>query len=280
MIHGLTVVEIDRQNAPRPVASFGEQRLVLQATVPERIFPTGETVIKQDDILIVQGAEDNILRAVEECVLERKPKPENEKEALIDRQRGVAEVVLPPRSNLLGKTLSESRFATANSLTVLDIQRPGVGSLDLDTTRLEFGDTLIVKGLWHNIITLKKQRQDFVVLGQPETMVDATNSRKAPVAAVIFIAMLGILALDLLPLTTTALLAALAIVITGCLTMDEAYEAIDWKSILLIGGMLPMATALEEVELVNLIVTQVTETLGNSSPYLMMGGFFLIDRHS
>lgn len=274
--YNLTVVEIDRQNAPVPVASFGEQRLMLQATMPERIFPTGETTMQQDDILIVQGTEENVQRAVKELVLELKPKPDNETEALIDRQRGVAEVVLPPRSDLLGRTLRESRFATANNLTVLDIQRPGEGSLDLNSTRLEFGDTLIVKGLWHNIIELKKRRKDFVVLGQPETMVDATNSRKAPVAAVIFFAMLGILAFDLLPLTTAALLAALVIVLTGCLTMDEAYEAIDWKSIILIGGMLPMATALEEVELVDLIVTQVTNTLGDGSPYLMMGGFFLL----
>jgi di/tricarboxylate transporter len=274
--YGLTVVEILRSPQPVSVASFGDQKLVLQSNASDRIFPTAETVIQQDDILIVQGIEADVENAIEACTLELQPNPDNEVEALVDRQHGIAEVVLPPRSSLIGKTLRETRFAPSYNLSVLDISRPGSDRLDLNTTRLEFGDTLIVQGMWHNIISLKKRRQDFVVLGQPETMVDATNSQKAPIAAVIFFAMLGILAFDLLPLTTASLLAALAIALTGCLSADEFYDAIDWKSIILIGGMLPMATALEKVGLVDEIVAQVTLTLGDSSPYIMMAGFFLL----
>ncbi len=273
---GLTVVEILREPEPVSVASFGDQKLILQSNASDRVFPTAETIIKQDDVLIVQGREDTINKAIEDCVLELKPNPENDAEALVDRQHGIGEVLLPPRSSLIGKTLRETRFAPSYNLSILDVSRPGEESLDLNKTRLEFGDTLIVQGLWHNIIALKRRRQDFIVLGQPETMVDATNSQKAPVAAIIFFAMLGILAFDLLPLTTASLLAALAVALTGCLSPDEFYDAIDWKSIILIGGMLPMADALRKVGLVDEIVAQVTMNLGDSSPYVMMAGFFLL----
>jgi di/tricarboxylate transporter len=65
-------------------------------------------------------------------------------------------------------------------------------------------------------------------------------------------------------------------VLTGCLTMDDAYAAIDWKSIVLIAGMLPMSTALEQVGLVSLVAENLTEHLGDFGPLVIMGGLFLI----
>ena len=92
----------------------------------------------------------------------------------------------------------------------------------------------------------------------------------------ILLLMIGTLVANVLPLVTAALIAALAVVLTGCLSMDEAYDSIDWKSLVLIAGMLPMATALEKVGLVDLIATQVTDNLGAGGPYVVLGGLFLI----
>jgi di/tricarboxylate transporter len=83
--------------------------------------------------------------------------------------------------------------------------------------------------------------------------------------------MLVIMITDLVPLATASMLAALVMILTGCLTIDEAYEAVDWKSIVLIAGMLPMATALEKVGLVNLAAQGFTQGLGNFGPMIVLG---------
>jgi di/tricarboxylate transporter len=275
---GLTIVEILRQSEARPVAKIGDQQLVLQSSAKNHIFPTAETIIHAGDILITQGVQNDVKRAINTLALELQEHPETGTEALINRHRGIAEVVLPPRSTLIGKNLRETRFARSFNLSVLDIHRPGTGKgqLSLHDTPLEFGDALLVQGLWHDIMALRKKRRDFVVLGQPETMVDTLNTHKAPVAALVLVGMLGILVLNLLPLAATALLASLAMVLFGCLTMDEAYDSIDWRSVVLIAGMLPMATALSKVGLVDEVATQVTEGLGGAGATVVMAGLFLL----
>jgi di/tricarboxylate transporter len=79
-----------------------------------------------------------------------------------------------------------------------------------------------------------------------------------------------------MPLATASMLAALVMILTGCLSIDEAYEAVDWKSIVLIAGMLPMATALENVGLVNLAAQGFTQGLGDFDPRIVLGAFFLL----
>jgi di/tricarboxylate transporter len=273
----LTVVEILRSGDTRPVATFGEQQLILQQSIPEHIFPTAETIIRVDDVLVVQAELENIEKAVESCLLEIRDNPDTDTESLVNRHRGVAEVVLPPRSSLIGKSLQETRFARSYNLSVLEINRPGSSKqIDTHNTRLAFGDILLVQGVWHDIMALRKRKRDFVLLGQPEIMIDTTNRKKAPIASIILFGMLIVLILNIIPLVTTALLAAMMVVMTGCLTMDEAYDSINWKSIVLIAGMLPMATALQSVGLVDEIANQVTTGFGEADPIVVMAGLFLL----
>ena len=99
---------------------------------------------------------------------------------------------------------------------------------------------------------------------------------KAPLAMLILAGMLLVMVTNLLPLVTASMLAALAMILSGCLTIDDAYEAVDWKSIVLVAGMLPMAVALERVGLVNLVAQGLADTLGNLSPIAVLGGLFLL----
>jgi di/tricarboxylate transporter len=185
-------------------------------------------------------------------------------------------VVLPPESHLIGKTLTELNFGSRYRLSVLGIQRPGTSEhLNLKTTPLRFGDVLLVQGSWENILALRKHRRDFVVMGQPESMLGPANRSKAPIAALIMLLMLAGMVGEFLPLTTTSMLAALLMILTRCLTIDEAYGFIDWKSIVLVAGMLPMSTALEKVGLVSLAAGSLTSTLGTLGPIWVLGGLFL-----
>ena len=241
------------------------------------LMPDKDVPIKRNDSLIVQGEDTAVNHAAIHWNLAvQPPKPKDEK-ALLSREVGVAELLLPPRSSLLGKTLSELRFGTTYRLTVLAIHRPGVSErLDLKTTALQFGDTLVVQGRWHDILHLREFRRDFVVTGQPESEVNRPPRSKARWAAAIMVFMLVLMVGEIVPLVTASLLAALLVVLTGCLTMDRAYDAIDWKSIVLIAGMLPMSTALGKVGLVDAIAMGLVDTLGDIGPLAVMIGLFLL----
>lgn len=274
---GVTVLDIRRPQPARPVAKIGERRLVLESNGYESVAPTPNTVFEQDDILIIQGSPNDIAHAAASLNLGVQPAQAEDDNALISNEAGIAEVLLPPRSSLVGKSLVETRFGTLYRLTVLGIQRPGTeGELDLKTTELRFGDTLLVQGPWRNILALKNQRRDFVVMGQPEELIGAPARGKAPLAMLVLAGMLALMVTETVPLVVASMLAALVMILAGCLTIDEAYEAVDWKSIVLVAGMLPMSIALERVGLVNLVAQGLTESLGNLGPVVLLGGLFLL----
>ncbi|GAB4474082.1 MAG: SLC13 family permease [Anaerolineae bacterium] len=274
---GISVLEIARPAAPQTVARLGEQRLVVQSDTPIRITAIQDTELQADDVLIVQGEANQVSSAAAFWDLAIQPASSSDHAALVSDEVGIAEVVLPPRSSLIGKTLVDLRFGSTYKLTVLDIRRPGVeGRLSLKETPLSFGDTLLVQGEWHNITALKKQRRDFVVIGDAEAWGGPPNRQKAPIALLILMGMLALLISGVVPLAVASMLAALLMVLTGCLSIDEAYDAINWKSLVLVAGMLPMATALEKVGLVSLAATGFTSTLGTLGPHVVMAGLFLL----
>ena len=274
--YNLTILEILRANTPRSVMRIGEQELVWHKRNREKIIPQGDTVLALDDILIVQGDGNDVRHAAARLNLGIQP-AEAEEQNLITEEAGIAEIVLPPRSSMLGKTITETRFGSTYHLTVLGINRAGATeTLDIKSTPLEFGDTLLVQGTWQNILYLRKKRRDFIVLGQPEAMIGTPQRKKAPITLLILGAMLVLMLTKLVSPTLAALLAALAVVLSGALSMDEAYDSIDWKSLVLIAGMLPMATALDKVGLISMIAEGLTNSLGGYGPSAVMVGLFII----
>ncbi len=241
------------------------------------IIPETDTKIQLDDILIVQGDGSDVAHAAAHWNLGvQPPKPKDEK-ALLNREVGVAEVLLPPRSRLVGKTLVQTQFGSHYKLTVLGINRPGVSRKhDLKNTILQFGDTLLVQGDWQHILALKQYQRDFIVMGQPEAMIGAPNRSKAKIALIILLGMLILMITDVLPVATASMLASLAMVLTGCLTMDEAYQSINWPSIVLVAGMLPMSIALEKVGLVDVAANGLIDVVGGLGELAVMSGLFLL----
>ncbi len=273
--YNLTALEISRPAAPREVARLGDRRLVLQADETESLAPTAETPLQRGDILLVQGAPNDVSHAAAVWELGVQLAEAEDEDALINTEVGLAEVLLPPRSSLNGKTLVDVRFGSTYNLTVLGIRRPGADeALDLKTTVLRFGDTLLVQGAWQNIIALRRKRRDFVVMGEPEVMLGARARARAPLALLVLAGMLVLMVTNTFPLATVSLLAALAMILLGALTIDEAYEAIDWKSIVLIAGMLPMATAMEKVGLVARVADALTVGLGDLGPLVIIAILF------
>lgn len=243
----------------------------------ERLPPEPELVFKADDLLIVQGDTQDVTQVSARWNLALQPAQASDEEALLNEEVGVAEVLLPPRSSLVGKTLVEMRFGTQFGLSVLGIQRPDrKAPLDLKNTRLQFGDILLVQGPWRAILALRDRRRDFVVMGQPEGAYRGVRRRSAILVSVILAGMLFTMITNLLPLATASWLAALALVLSGTINMDEAYQSIDWRSVVLIAGMLPMSTALEQVRIVDWAAMSLTGWLGSFGPHAVLAGIFVL----
>jgi di/tricarboxylate transporter len=137
----------------------------------------------------------------------------------------------------------------------------------------------LVQGEWRNIMQLKRLRRDFALLDEISVAANILNRKKAPVVALVLIGMLFAMVFGSnigIGTTTAAMLGALAVVLTGCLTMDEAYDAIDWKSLVLIAGMLPMSTALVKVGLVDVVAQVFTQSLGTLGPVVVLAGLYLL----
>jgi di/tricarboxylate transporter len=242
--------------------------------------PDADYRIAVDDVLLVQGESSAVGRAGAAhnlAIIANDPVREGD---IITNEVGIAEVLLRPRSSLLGKSLTDLRFGSVYKVTVINLHRPGTddAAIDLRTVPLKFGDVLLVQGRWRDIFALKRLRHDFIVMGEPEAVEMGAFARTSRAGLTLLIMALMVLAivLNIVSLTLGAMIAAGALVLTGCVTPDEAYESIDWKSLILIAGMLPMSTALVKVGVVESVATWFISALGGFGPLAVMAGVFLL----
>jgi di/tricarboxylate transporter len=146
---------------------------------------------------------------------------------------------------------------------------------DLATRKIHEGDVLLVQGAWSDIARLKNESHNWVVLGEPlQEAAKVTLDYKAPVAALIMIAMIVAMVVESIPVApvTAVLVAAVLMVITGCVrSMEAAYKTISWQTIVLFAAMMPMSTALEKTGVSELLTTSLVEGLGVTSPLLLLG---------
>jgi di/tricarboxylate transporter len=262
--YGVTVIEIqsrpDKYSLPQPAKPAGP-----------------ETILNAFDILHVQGSAADIRRLAREQDFAITA-DDAFQDQFISQELGLVEVLLPPRSNLIGHTLRQVRFRDRYGVTVLGLKQMGQPVLtNLAEAPLSFGDTLLVEGTWQKIQQLQDERRNFIVLDQPQEMVAAQRpTSRAPLALIIIVIMLALMSLEIVPNVTAVLLAAAAMVLTGCLTMDDAYRAMNWESVVLIAGMLPMATALHKSGGIDFLANALTSSLGSSGPIAVMAGVFIL----
>ena len=259
--YGVTVLGIERQQR--------RARSVKPALIA--------TEFRAGDIIYAFGTDEEVDRLVKAEELERLEIREGQGK-IMAQKLGLVEVLLAPRSELVGKTLSEARFRERYGLSVLAVLRQGEPlNKELVETPLAFGDSLLMGGSWTQIDLLQGKQKDFLVLNLPREMSEvAPNRRKAPWALAVTLGMMLLMTFKLVDAVTAVLLAALAMVLVGCVSMKDAYRSVNWESLVLIAGMLPMATVLEKTGGVEVIVTGLTESLGEFGPIALMAGLFVI----
>jgi di/tricarboxylate transporter len=239
-------------------------------------FPGADRLIESGDILLVEGAPEDILNASTTLRLEPMPPEagdgiERELEAGSER---LVEITLSPRTELVGKTLREIDFRARFDLAVIAIRHQGRSIVTrLADVPLSFGDALLIQGQAERIEQLRYD-SDFLVLDTPP--LQARRLRKAPLTILILLAALGIIVAGWLSPAAALVIAALLMVLAGALRIDEAYEAIDWRSIFLIAGILPLGVAMETSGTAVLIADQIVGSLGDLGPRGVMIGIFIL----
>ncbi len=243
-----------------------------------------ETVIEENDILYVSGTFERVRLFVNENRLELVDSHQTEEEAsptfsgkLRFDEIGIAEVVLLSNSSLVGKPVKSSGFREKYNVNILGIQRRKEYILqDLKDEKIQSGDVLLVQGEWSDIARLTEESLEWVVVGQP--LVEASKvplDQKAPIAASIMVLMILAMVFDIVPAVTAVMAAAVLVVLTGCFrTVEEAYKTINWQSIVLIGGMLPMSLALEKTGTAALVSSTLVSGLGSYGPYFLLAGIY------
>ncbi len=192
---------------------------------------------------------------------------------------GIAELVLMPTSSLENRKVKYSGFREKFGINVLGIQRRKEYFLsDLKDIKMHVGDVILVQGTWENIARLSQEQSEWVVLGQPlQEAAKVTLDYKAPVAAGIMVLMVLTMVFDFIPIApvTAVIMAALLMVLTGCIrNVEAAYKTINWESIVLIAGMLPMSLALEKTGASAWVSHSLVNGLGIYGPLAMLAGIY------
>ncbi len=272
--YGLNILEVRRGEA--------SQHRFLKTVTQKLASP--DTVIQAGDVLYVTGDAKDVLRFASEFALDMMDGHTTETarttgNSLDFYDIGIAEIVLMPSSNIINQRVKEAGFRDKFNVNVLGIRRKKEYILqDLGKERMHSGDVLLVQGTWQDIARLSKEDTDWVVLGQPlAEAAKVTLDYKAPVAALIMVLMVVMMVFDFIPVApvTAVMIAAMLMVLTGCFrNVEAAYKTINWETIVLFAGMLPMSLALEKTGASDYISNSLVSGLGAYGPIALMAGIY------
>lgn len=208
---------------------------------PRYLDPKSDLVLEPGDQLYIEGDDERAWQLAEEETLQFALAGPQAIERILGRGQTLAEVTLSPRSGAFGKTLRELGFGSRYGLNALSLWRRGAPITGAADIPLELGDAFLVSGPSAKLRELSRD-PDYIVLGDLSTAVDM---RRAPLAMLLLLVAVVPPIIGLAPIALSAMTAALLMVVTGCVTPDDARRALDWKVIFLIAGTLPLAIALE-----------------------------------
>ncbi|MHA3773967.1 SLC13 family permease [Verrucomicrobiota bacterium sgz303538] len=240
----------------------------------DQFLPSSRVFIEQGDTLLVEGQVQNLMKvkAIEGIEIKAEQKLGD-----LDLQSSnfrTVELLLTPQSELVGRTLREANFRKYYGLTVLALYRHGQSLLDeMADTILRVGDLLLAQGPADRIDSLHGHPGLSIL---EEVSQPLYHPRKGMLTVLLFVAAVIAASFEWMPYSIAFLSAAVLTILLRCISVEKAYEFIDWRLLVLIGGMTAFGTAMEKTNaaqyLANLIVTWM-EPLGMTA---VLGGFFLL----
>jgi di/tricarboxylate transporter len=234
------------------------------------------TIIEKDDILLMEGSAENLLRARNDLglVTANESKRHAELDRLSEEEIGIVEATLAPRSSMVNRSLRSLNFRERYGYTVLAVRRQGeILTKRLRSIRFQFGDDLLLQGPRNRMAELE-EKNDFLVLEPLE--IPESRRRKMPIAVGLMLMVIGLVLFAGLDISIAMVTGAVGMVITRCLSMDEAYESIDWRTVFLVAGMLPLGTAMEVTGTARYIADLMLGAIGDFGPIAALGGIYLL----
>ncbi len=239
-----------------------------------KVMPRGDEVLAGGDLLLIEGQHSDldVLRGLQELEIDSKV-PANVS-AFESERLTLMDATLDPRSSLAGSSVGELNFRERYGIELAGIWREGetIGT-DLADERLQVGDALLLLGP-RDRLQLLSSDPDFLILtplGQ-----EPPDTRRAPLAAAIMLAVVVTVMLGYAPISISAVIGGTIMVLTGCLNMEQAYRAIDWRAIFLIAGMLPLGTAMQDTGAATYLADQVMQLLGDAGPWPVIMGLYIL----
>jgi di/tricarboxylate transporter len=238
------------------------------------LMPDPDEILEAGDTLLVKGKREDLLTVDGLQTLRMESEPPPELSELESAEVGLVEAVLSPHTTLIGKTLREIHFRFKYGLSVLAIWREGQAYYsNLGEMALRFGDALLLHGARERIKLLGSE-PDFLVL--TEEAQEAPRTNKALLAVAIMVVVLLPVILGYVPIAVMVVVGVVLMVLTGCLTMDEAYRAIEWRAVFLIAGMIPLGIAMEKTGAASFVATWMVNILGVYGPTVVMAGLYIL----
>jgi di/tricarboxylate transporter len=265
------------------LAAYGGLQLVA-AQEGSSSAPLRRQTLAEGDYLLVKGdAEAAAAFAAEKHLAFRQDEDgSGVEDTLFNRNSGLAEVMIPPRSPMIGQEVFQGMVTPSGDLIIIAIQRQGGdvhhgGELGQGRVALEAGDTLLLQGTW-KALDIHLNDPDVLVVNSP----DVVRRQAVPLGAgakqaiLILMGMVVLLATGVVPPAVAGLLAAGALILTHVVTVEQSYRAIDWTTVILVGAMMPLSTAMEQTGAAKLMAEGLVSLVGEAGPTALLAGLFLL----
>ncbi|HVK58498.1 MAG TPA: SLC13 family permease [Candidatus Kapabacteria bacterium] len=245
----------------------------------ELLLPKPDLPLQEGDVLLVKGKTEHLLKIKDTAGIDIKADLKLSEPALEGKGATLVEVILMPKSPLIGRTLKGYRFRERYGLQVLGMNRHGENiQRKLSQAPLRMGDVLLLQGQPENISALENENVVKVLTAIRE---ERPNRARASRAILIFmgVIVLGTIKVGGAPLLSFPLAMILGSVLvfsTKCITPEEAYREVEWKAVILIGSMLALGVAMQETGTAAYLAGQITEYAGNAGPFWLLTGFFVL----
>lgn len=253
---------------------------ILKGTEPFIEFPTTSTEMRYHDILTVKGSTEAINAIMIKFrlgLLPLEPIADELRNNLINQEVGMAEVLVTPKSTLVGRKIRIGNFFKRFGVQLMAASRNNVPFKERFIT-VKAGDAFLVRGSWSDIEQLKVHHENLVICGSPEGMSKTVTNLTARsyVALGSLILMIILLVFKVVPGAIAALISAGIVIISGAVPISKAYKGISWISVVMIAAMIPMGVALQKTGTAKLIANGLVDTLGALHPVALLAGVFLL----
>jgi di/tricarboxylate transporter len=249
---------------------------VLEITREGRrlLLPRPDTILQENDMLRVRCDIEKIKKLQERVGIRLKSQAIWHDKDLESSEVVLVEAVIAPNSIIEGKSLKEIRFRETFGATALAIRHAGhLIHEKLGTTELRAGDVLLIEVMRDHLEQLKEQKT-FVLVS--EVGFPSFRKKKLLPAVGIVAGVVAAAALGILPIVVSAIIGCILMVITGCISLEEAYKGIDWKVIFLLAGVLTLGVAMEKTGTALLLANVMTSTIGALGPVAVLSAFYLL----